>query len=275
MPAVQGRARPSGPQTWIFVFDHRHLLPGGFKRAHAALRAFIAERFRAGDLAGIVDRDRMVNNRLTSVRQEVLDAIEKVKVPGDQLSREKDGGAAAAVPAGDAVDAHIADVLKSMTAAEQVRAARGSLETLDELVTKLAAVQGPKTIVYFSGGCGLVDVEGTLRTVVGKATRAGARVYPIDARGLAGGPADTLNSLAADTGGMVIFNENNVGRALDAIAADTNLYYVLGYQPLNTKYDGKFRPIDVRVKRPGAKVRARKGYLAIDPRNMAVPQPIR
>ena len=60
----------------------------------------------------------------------------------------------------------------------------------------------------------------------------------------------------------MIRNENNIGRALDRIARDANRYYVLGYQPSNTTFDGKYRPIQVRVKRPGLRVRARRGYLA-------------
>ena len=105
--------------------------------------------------------------------------------------------------------------------------------------------------------------------------RAGARIDAIDTRGLAGEPADTINSLAVDTGGRVIFNTNNIGDALDEIAADTNVYYVLGYQPANLRYDGKYREIEVRVKRPGVTVRARKGYLALPPSKMLMPQPVK
>jgi hypothetical protein len=40
-------------------------------------------------------------------------------------------------------------------------------------------------------------------------------------------------------------------------------YYALGYEPSNQNYDGSFRKIEVKVARPGVKVRARKGYFAI------------
>jgi Ca-activated chloride channel homolog len=73
---------------------------------------------------------------------------------------------------------------------------------------------------------------------------------------------------------MMIRNENNIGRALDTIAADTGQYYVLAYQPANANFDGKYRPIEVRVKRPGVNVRARRGYLALEPTKMLLPQPI-
>jgi hypothetical protein len=40
-------------------------------------------------------------------------------------------------------------------------------------------------------------------------------------------------------------------------------YYALGYEPSNQDYDGSFRKVEVKVGRPGVKVRARKGYFAI------------
>jgi hypothetical protein len=74
--------------------------------------------------------------------------------------------------------------------------------------------------------------------------------------------SDGTNSLAVDTGGVAIRNENNLAKALDEIDRDTSSYYVLGYRPVNTELDGKFREITVRVRRPGLSVRSRKGYLA-------------
>jgi len=73
----------------------------------------------------------------------------------------------------------------------------------------------------------------------------------------------------------MIRNENNIGRALDTIADDAGVYYVLGYQPAKTNFDGKYRKIEIKVTRPDLRVRARQGYLAIDPAKMTVPQRIR
>jgi VWFA-related protein len=176
----------------------------------------------------------------------------------------------------DEYDQQAVAMLRSLNARETQRAARDSLYTIEGLVSGLTKMHGPKTIVYFSRGFGLTGLEGRLRTVVNDAIGAGARIYAIDARGLAqGGPADTLNSLSVDTGGLMIFNENNIGRALDLVAFDTGVYYLLGYQPLNPNYDRKFRTLTVHVKRSDVRVRARKGYLAIDPRNNRVPQPVK
>ena len=57
-------------------------------------------------------------------------------------------------------------------------------------------------------------------------------------------------------------NTNNLDAALKRMLADIGTYYLLGYYSTNTRLDGRFRKLTVRVKRPGVEVRARPGYLA-------------
>ncbi|MCY4586059.1 MAG: hypothetical protein OXB98_08495 [Bryobacterales bacterium] len=38
--------------------------------------------------------------------------------------------------------------------------------------------------------------------------------------------------------------------------------YTLAYYPKNQEFDGAWRPVQVRVNRPGLTVRTRKGYVA-------------
>lgn len=71
---------------------------------------------------------------------------------------------------------------------------------------------------------------------------------------------DALRELAANTDGLAVINTNNIEGAMQRIVADLTSYYLLGYYSSNTKLDGKFREITVRVKRPGVQVRARRGY---------------
>jgi hypothetical protein len=53
---------------------------------------------------------------------------------------------------------------------------------------------------------GLARLEEMLRSTVGQLNRAGARVYAVDTRGIAGFPSDAMNSLDVDTGIKALFS---------------------------------------------------------------------
>jgi VWFA-related protein len=76
-------------------------------------------------------------------------------------------------------------------------------------------------------------------------------------------PHSGLGELAQDTGGLIFENTNNLRQGFERIENDLRNYYLLGYTPTNDAYDGRFRTIDVKVKRPGVTVAARKGYFAV------------
>ena len=69
----------------------------------------------------------------------------------------------------------------------------------------------------------------------------------------------SLQMMAEKTGGIYVINANNVLPHLDAIAADFNTFYSLGYTPPHAG-DGRFHKITVKVKRKGVTVRSREGY---------------
>jgi hypothetical protein len=73
---------------------------------------------------------------------------------------------------------------------------------------------------------------------------------------------ETLASLAQDTGGRTFYDTNDFGEAFQEIQSENSSYYLLGYNPSNTRSDGRFRKIRVEVTRPGMKVEARPGYYA-------------
>ncbi|MGH9889663.1 MAG: VWA domain-containing protein, partial [bacterium] len=131
--------------------------------------------------------------------------------------------------------------------------------------------------------------------VTDAARRATAALYFLDARGLATGlpvrgnaennsleqvvssntsemlyvTLDTTrldvqgaDTAAIDSGGFTLRNSNDLSVGMKRIASESRTYYLLGYTPTRTERDGKFRKISVQVKRPGVKVRARKGYFA-------------
>ncbi len=72
-----------------------------------------------------------------------------------------------------------------------------------------------------------------------------------------------LAKLANDTGGFLIEESNDLTSAFKRIDEDSQFHYLLTYSPSNAEFDGRFRAIQLKVKRPGAQVFARKGYRAI------------
>jgi len=69
-----------------------------------------------------------------------------------------------------------------------------------------------------------------------------------------------LEALSDATGGITVVNTNNFGEGLDRVIQRTS-YYVLAYRPTEP-FDGKFRKLQIKVDRPGAKVYTRVGYVA-------------
>ncbi|HTM26432.1 MAG TPA: VWA domain-containing protein [Vicinamibacterales bacterium] len=313
-------AASAAPAVWLFLFDSNHLSAGGLQRTREAVVKFVAERWRQGDIGGVVVDGKMANNRLTTDREELRAAAQAVKMPGDTRSRQieltrdwpriQDEGELFRLADNDRETMEIVvtracvddpDYCKRGSPDVEVREkanrligdiqrdTMSTLTTVGALANGLARLPGQKTVVFLSEGFVAEKLESQVRQAVGLAARAGARFYALDARGLnkgaqatmidqlaaestisGGGPhfdlqTDAPNSLAVDTGGFAIRNENNFGRALDEIQQDAGTYYLIAYSPAKAAFDGKYRTIAVNVARPGVKVRARRGYVALPP----------
>jgi VWFA-related protein len=76
-------------------------------------------------------------------------------------------------------------------------------------------------------------------------------------------PHAGLGQLAEETGGFLIANTNDLRAGFERIETDMRNYYMLTYVPSNDAFDGKFRQIGVKVKRPGVSVHSRRGYFAV------------
>ena len=70
----------------------------------------------------------------------------------------------------------------------------------------------------------------------------------------------SLRELAEQTGGIASVNTNSATTAFNRIVEANSRYYVLGYYPPTRARDGRFHKIEVRTKRQGLRVAARKGY---------------
>jgi hypothetical protein len=71
-----------------------------------------------------------------------------------------------------------------------------------------------------------------------------------------------MDTLAERTGGTAFYRDNDLGPAFRRAAADASAAYRLGYEPSHDDWNGKFREIRIDVKRPGVRLRYRRGYFA-------------
>ncbi len=177
------------------------------------------------------------------------------------------GGQAAGANAGQLAEVR-ADV-KSHSTDDQERM---TLAALRQIARYLSAIPGRKNLIWFSGSFPLLINRGpnTARSNYADDVRetdrllAAARiaVYPVDARGLYTTylSDQTLQQIAADTGGKAFVNTNGVQEAIQQALADGANYYTLGYMPQG-KDDGGFRSIKVNLN-GGYQLAYRDGYYA-------------
>jgi VWFA-related protein len=170
------------------------------------------------------------------------------------------------------------------------------LAGLQTAAKMLGNLNEKKSLIYFASGLKLngMDNQAQLRATVNAAVRANVALFTVDARGLvaeaplgdatvgsAGGNAmytgaaasarasslaqsqDTLWSLAADTGGKALLNNNDLSVGIVNAREAITSYYILGYYTSNEALDGRFRKIKVSVNPElDARLEYRRGYWA-------------
>ena len=77
-----------------------------------------------------------------------------------------------------------------------------------------------------------------------------------------------LKYLAEDTGGSSFQGATKFEDFQKYLNRDLASYYVLSYYPKRKKADGKYHKIQVKVKRPGLKIKFRKGYFDYKPEHI-------
>jgi VWFA-related protein len=173
------------------------------------------------------------------------------------------------------------------------------LAALEDAARKLSHYPQKKALVYISSGIQKTGVENQsqLQATVNAAIRANVAFYPIDARGLMatppGGDAsqaasvgsnlysgsaqqsmmdnfhntqETLDTLAADTGGKALLDSNDLTLGMTQVQKDMSSYYMLSYASSNPAEDGKYRRITVKLAPKLADLKAKlefkQGYYA-------------
>jgi Ca-activated chloride channel homolog len=73
-----------------------------------------------------------------------------------------------------------------------------------------------------------------------------------------------LQQMSESTGGLAFFPTaaKELDPAYDKVVAEVRAQYTIGYLSTNARTDGSWRKVDIKLKRPGLKLRARKGYFA-------------
>ena len=170
------------------------------------------------------------------------------------------------------------------------------LAALESAVKMLGSLSEKKALVYFASGMTRtgIDNQAQMRATINAAIRNNVTFYPVDARGLVaaaplgdatqgspGGQAmysgtsqrtaqsnfqaqqETLHTLAADTGGKALLDNNDLSLGIVQAQHDNSSYYILGYYSSNTAADGRYRRIKVQVNaNQSARLDYRSGYFA-------------
>ncbi len=177
---------------------------------------------------------------------------------------------------------------------------RTTLDALQAIAQHMARIPGRKNLIWVSGGfpfsMGLDNMSPTAERTTfsdemettGRALNAASlAIYPVDARGLVAIPEfsasnrkadlsggskalqqilkthETMEVLAERTGGKAFYNTNDIKGAVRRAIDDSRITYVVGYHPSHNQWDGEWREVKVRVRRPHVNVAYRRGYHAI------------
>ncbi len=297
---VESNAHGDG-RVYLIVLDDLHTHPLRTQLVKAAARRFIERNFGANDIAAVVHTsgrsdagqdftanrrmllasvDRFMGNSLRSGTLERLDEFNRQSFGGQPVDKVND-------PTDMERGFHARntiDTLKKL--ADFMAGIRGRRKAM------LFISEGIDYDIYdvFNNRSASMILD-SVRDAIGAATRANVSIYGIDPRGLTALgddlievesfpddqklginlsamhnalrlSQDSLRTLSEETGGFAVVNRNDYGTAFDRIVRENSAYYVMGFYPTNDKRDGRFRKLEVRVKRPGLRVRSRRGYLA-------------
>jgi len=286
-PSAPGDIRYRDRRLLVLYFDLSAMPPNDLMRAYGAGQKFITTQMRAQDLVAIMTFQGgavKVKHDFTGDRaqlQEVFDTL----IYGD----DKDGDG-------------ISDATDTGTAFGQDDAEFNILNTdrqlsaLQTAATMLRSLPEQKSLVYFASGLRLngVDNQAQLRATTNAAIRANVAIFPVDARGLVaeaplgdatraspGGigmfsgqlanagmtnfqrSQDTLYSLAKDTGGKALFDNNDLSLGIVQAAEAVSSYYIIGFYTTHPERDGRFHRVRISLNGGlSADLTYRQGYYA-------------
>jgi VWFA-related protein len=250
--------RLDGPRIVAIYLDEYHVSKNAATGAlRGALARFIGEALGPKDLLVVMKPlDSLLAIRLTEEREAAHASIERFEGRKGEYEPR---------------NAYERNFIAGTPARIEAARTQVALSALNALAIHLGtAGAGRKALIVISEGLARPERRRgefmpTLETVGRSANRANVAVYTIDPRGDSAGnePASqALRALAADTNGQSLVGDLDAG--LRRIAAELSGYYLLTYQAAHAE-DGKFHEVQVKVKRPGIRLRARRGFWAPSP----------
>jgi VWFA-related protein len=170
---------------------------------------------------------------------------------------------------------------------------RVDLQVIKLIVKKMAALPGQHTLILISPGFLSVTAEAlTAKSeIMDMAAQANVTISALDARGLYvtildasessnGNPQtmraksqyhvdamstneDVMAELADGTGGTYFHNSNDLAEGFRKLTLAPEYLYLLEFTPQDTKQDGSYHRLKVKIDQDGLKLQARRGYFAL------------
>ncbi len=285
-PSKPGEVKYKDRRLMVLFFDMASMPIQDQIRAQTAAQKFLKTQMSASDLMAIMtfSSDLKVMQDFTDDRDALAKVIKGLTI-GDGADMAVDG-ATGADNEEDTGAAYTADDTEF-----NIFNTDRKLAALESAARMLGSLSEKKALIYFASGVSKtgVDNEAQLRATINSAVKNNVSFWPIDARGLvAGAPLgdatkgspggagmysgssarsqqsskqgsqETLYTLAADTGGKALLDNNDLSLGIANAQKEMSSYYILGYYSLNDKLDGHYRRIKLQ---PTAELQARMSKL--------------
>lgn len=289
-PENAEHAQYNGRRLLALYFDMTAMPPDDQFRALAAAEKFVRTQMTSVDLVSILryaGGSVDVLQDFTADRNRLLSILQTMIVGEGQGSAESiDDASSADTGAAFGQDDSEFNIFNNDR----------QLSALQTAARMLGQINEKKSLIYFASGLRLsgLDNLAQLHATVDAAVRAGVSFWTVDARGLVaqaplgdatqGSPGnagmysgtaaqavtdkfqqsqDTMYSLAADTGGKALFDNNDLTRGITQAQRAISDYYIVGYYTTNTAQNGRFRRVKITVDSPlAASLDYRQGYYA-------------
>jgi len=288
--AKPGEIKYRDRRLLVLFFDQASMPVADQLRARQSALKFLNTQITQSDLVSVMvyDTSLSVKQDFTDDRDRLVKVIKDISVGDVGLSN----GSTGADSEGDTGAAYAADDSEF-----NIFNTDRKLAALESAVKMLGNLAEKKALVYFSSGMSLsgTDNQAQLRATINAAIRGNVAFYPVDSRGLVAtaplgdatqasqggqgmysgssmrtaqaafqGQQESLFTLASDTGGKALLDQNDLALGIVQAQKDLASYYILGYYSTNTALDGHFRRIQVKLARANtsAKLDYRSGYFA-------------